>query len=83
MLADGVGGNGNVAPPGSFGATTPPVELMLSFVVASDMAAPRLEAALVSDRSGIARSETESTSNFRCAGRIDLPNPDESLGNGP
>ena len=38
MLADGVGGNGNVAPPGSFGATTPPVES--TFLVAPDMAAP-------------------------------------------
>ena len=43
MLADGVGGNGNVAPPGSFGATTPPVELMLLFVAASDMTAPNLK----------------------------------------
>ena len=44
MLADGVGGNGSVAPPGSFGATTPPAELVLLVVAASDMAAPLLEA---------------------------------------
>jgi hypothetical protein len=44
MLADGVGGNGSVAPPGSFGATTPPADATSGFAVASDMAAPLLEA---------------------------------------
>jgi hypothetical protein len=42
-LADGVGGNGSVAPPGSFGATTPAVESVLLLVAALAMAAPLLE----------------------------------------
>ena len=39
-LADGVGGNGSVAPPGSFGATTPLGVSASMFVAAPDMAAP-------------------------------------------
>ena len=52
MLADGVGGNGSVAPPGSFGATTQPVESTSLFPVAPDMAAPLLEAVRGSRRRG-------------------------------
>src|SRR6478735_9603190 len=44
-LADGVGGNGSVVPPGSFGATTPLADSTSMSAAESDMAAPLLEAA--------------------------------------